>query len=229
VVGRVRAAIVAATVLGASIAVGWLSLGTESRSFWRHLGPDVTTIGPVTAPDHWSINGTIWRVAGDGGNDALWFALGSATMLATLVLARSWWRGGSRVGAIGLIGLGSVLASPFSWSHHWIAVTPLFVALLSQAHRARRPRVVLGAVATSYALTVTGVWWHAPRRVLELVMADSRADALALNTYLLVAGILLALAVRLRPSIDVVDPKTSLSTPRSSSVATADPVGISQL
>lgn len=199
VVGRVRAALVAGLVVVATIGAAWIVLPTESRSFWRYLGPDVTTIGPVTAADHWSINGTIWRIFGTGGNDVVWLAAALATLATTLVLARMWWRAGSAAGAIGLVALGSVLASPFSWSHHWVAIAPLFVAVLAEAARAHHVRTAHAAIGACYALLLTGVWWHGPRAVLRPLLADDAADATASNTFLLVAGTLIALAWWLRP------------------------------
>jgi alpha-1,2-mannosyltransferase len=191
---------VAAGVVVATIAGAWLVAPVESRSFWRHLGPDVTTVGPVTAVDHWSINGAVWRVAGEGGNQVAWLLLAVPTLAVTLVLARMWWRAGSPIGAMGLVALGGVLASPFSWSHHWVAVAPLFVALLAEAGRARRPRLIRTVIAASYALVLTTAWYHGPRKALAPLLGGDHTEALAANSYLLVAAALLALAWALRPS-----------------------------
>ncbi len=200
VVGRVRAALVSIVVVVVTIAGAWAFAPEESGRFWRHLGPDVTTVGPVTAADHWSINGTVWRIFGDGGNDAVWLALAVATMVGTTWLARAWWLGGAPLGAIGLVGLGSVLASPFSWSHHWVLTAPLWVALFVQASRSTRPRVVWGVLAAAYVLVLTATWWHVPHRSLELVLGERIGDAIALNSYLAVAAALLVLAWTLRPA-----------------------------
>lgn len=197
--GRWRAAAVASATALASIAVGWVALAPESATYWRHLGPDVSTVGDATAADHWSINATVWRVVGQGGNDLLWLLLALPALAGAVMLARRWWLGGMRAGAIGLVGLGSVLASPFSWSHHWIIVAPLFVGLLGAAEGARHRRLAHVLLAAAAGLTMTSAWWHAPRLVLTPIVGSDTAGALAMNAYLLVAAVLLSLAWALRP------------------------------
>ena len=43
-----------------------------------------------------------------------------------------WWRDGQRVFAVALVGLCTNLASPLSWTHHYVWVLPMGVALLTQ-------------------------------------------------------------------------------------------------
>lgn len=200
VVGRIRAAAVGGAVFLITILVGWIALPAESERYWRHLGPDVTTVGPVTTEEHWSINATVWRVH-DGGADLVWLPIAVAVLAATVLLARLWWTRGEPAGAVGLVGLGAVLASPFSWSHHWIVVAPLFIGLLAARHRARRPALATMAISVAYALLLTGVWWHLPRRSLDLLLSTGAAAELSANSFVLVAAILLAAAWRLRPRV----------------------------
>ena len=46
-----------------------------------------------------------------------------------LVVARGWWRRGDRALAACLGALAMLLASPVSWSHHWVWAVPMALAL----------------------------------------------------------------------------------------------------
>jgi alpha-1,2-mannosyltransferase len=198
-VGRWRMLATSSAVIAATVLAGWIAMPVESRTFWRHLGPDVTTVGPVATKEHWSINGAMWRVFGDGGNQLLWLALALVTFIGSLLLARLWWCRGGRAGAIGVVGLGAVLASPFSWSHHWVIVAPLFVGLLGASAESTHRLPARVVLATCFALLATGLWWHLPRWVLSPLSDAGLTDQLASNVYLLVAALLFSLAWRLRP------------------------------
>jgi alpha-1,2-mannosyltransferase len=58
-------------------------------------------------------------------------------LLGTLVAAH-WWRLGQRVFALAIVGLTTCLASPLSWTHHYVWILPLAVAVV----RPRLPRWV---------------------------------------------------------------------------------------
>jgi alpha-1,2-mannosyltransferase len=47
------------------------------------------------------------------------------------VVAVHWWRAGQRVFAIALVGLCTNLASPLSWTHHYVWILPMGVAVLT--------------------------------------------------------------------------------------------------
>jgi alpha-1,2-mannosyltransferase len=51
-------------------------------------------------------------------------------MLGVLVAAQ-WWRTGEKVFAVALVGLCTNLASPLSWTHHYVWILPMAVAVLS--------------------------------------------------------------------------------------------------
>ncbi len=67
---------------------------------------------------------------------------GVVALLGTLV-AVHWWRVDQKVFAVALVGLCTNLASPLSWTHHYVWILPMGVAVLTQA-LPRWVRVVAG-------------------------------------------------------------------------------------
>ena len=51
-------------------------------------------------------------------------------MLGTLVAAH-WWRRNQKAFAVALVGLTTCLASPLSWTHHYVWILPFAAALFS--------------------------------------------------------------------------------------------------
>ena len=56
-------------------------------------------------------------------------------------------RRGQRLAGLACCGLTGVLVSPISWTHHWVWVIPLLVAMAATAWRRRSPVWALAAVA----------------------------------------------------------------------------------
>lgn len=120
-------AVVSFVVLGV---IGLLLLPQESSTFWRGLGQgEVNTAGPVYVGNQ-AMSGVLTR----------WFAEDRPTIMAALLLgflvaglatlvAAYWWRQGETVFAVGLVGLGTCLASPLSWTHHHVWAVVLLAAV----------------------------------------------------------------------------------------------------
>jgi alpha-1,2-mannosyltransferase len=129
-IGRKRAALVASSTFAATVAVGFAVLPQDSGSFWLRRGfDDVVRISsdPVA---NTSLRGLFIRLHWPLGAAT---AVAVALALAALVVAALAWRRGHRVLGIALVGMASDVASPFSWSHHWVWLAPLVVHL---GHRA---------------------------------------------------------------------------------------------
>lgn len=195
-------ALTAMATLCATIILGWTILPTESRYYWRHLGPKVDTIGPVKSAEHWSLNATLHRIT-EGGNSVIYLFFAVTILSLSLWLARTWWNADNRAAAIGLIGLGAGLASPFSWSHHWVLAMPLFVGLTTAALNevSRTKYLYIVGLSIAYAFMLTALWWHAPRLLLA-PLPNSISEGIAINFYLIPAVVLLAIAWKLRPRLD---------------------------
>lgn len=146
----------AARALGAFAAlnaVGALVMPGDTVRFWRSQmlgGVGVTT-------KFWfgnqSLNGLILRLS----HEARWafpaaIAAGLVCVAIALPLARRLHGRGDDLGGMLVMAFAGVLASPISWTHHWIWVVPLACLL---ARRARRPVLAvagLAAVFTGWSL-----------------------------------------------------------------------------
>jgi alpha-1,2-mannosyltransferase len=131
-IGRKRAALTAVISFAAFTAVGAIFLFSETLRFWTGLsGGDTRTASPLYAGNQ-SLLGVVYRL-GDSSRTTTVLGLtiaGIVAMLGVLVAAQ-WWRTGEKVFAVALVGLCTNLASPLSWTHHYVWILPMAVAVLS--------------------------------------------------------------------------------------------------
>jgi alpha-1,2-mannosyltransferase len=148
VIGRRRAALVAAATFVATVVAGFAVLPRDSGYFWLRRG--FNDVGRISSDPvaNTSLRGLFVRLDWPGGA-ATAAALGLAVVaLAIAVLA---WRRGHRVLGMAIVGMASAAVSPFSWSHHWVWSAPLVVHL---GHRAL-------ALGSRWALAALCAFWAA--------------------------------------------------------------------
>jgi alpha-1,2-mannosyltransferase len=155
---RWAAAVFSAVVFVGTIAVSALVVGDQTRYYFTELLGDARRVGPIGTSFNQSWRGGISRIL---GYDAGYGPLVLAAIAVTAVLAVLAWRavGGAtdRLGAILVVQLFGLLASPISWTHHWVWLIPLMIWLLHGPLRERLGAQVLGW--GWLALTVVGVPW----------------------------------------------------------------------
>jgi alpha-1,2-mannosyltransferase len=145
-VGKRRAAFTAIASFLALTAVGAIFQLHQTLQFWGGLsGGDTRTASPTYVGNQ-SLLGVFFRLGGSSRTTTLigLAVAGLVALLATLVAAH-WWRAGQQVFALGLVGLATCLASPLSWTHHYVWIVPMAVAVLKPtvgAARASLPRWV---------------------------------------------------------------------------------------
>ncbi len=125
-----RVAVMATVSFAFFTLIAFILLPKESVEYWRTLGKgEVNTAGPVYVGNQ-SMTGALTR----------WFAEDRRTVIAALVIgfviafigtlvAAYWWRRDQKVFAVGLVGLATCLASPLSWTHHYVWAVILLVAV----------------------------------------------------------------------------------------------------
>lgn len=144
--GRRRAAVVATVTFAATVVLGFLVLPRDSGYFWLRGGFDDVvriTSDPVA---NTSLRGLFVRMHLAGAPTVAATAALAVVALAVAVLA---WRRGQAVLGVAVVGMASAALSPFSWSHHWVWVVPLFVHL---GHRAY-------VVGSRSALVASWLFW----------------------------------------------------------------------
>ncbi|MGW7103302.1 glycosyltransferase 87 family protein [Streptomyces sp. NPDC054838] len=154
--GRRRAAAWAAGAFAATVAVAALAAPAQSWRYWRHILGDSGRIGPMASVENQSLRGCLARLLGhDGGVPGLWWPAAVLLAAAATALAlRAAVRRGDRLAMMLAAQFFVLLASPISWSHHWVWVVPALIWLRYGPLRGRRLTVAAAAV---WVLTA-GAW-----------------------------------------------------------------------
>jgi len=129
--GRRREAFTAIASFAAFTLVGAIFQPHQTVAFWTGLsGGQTRTASPLYTGNQ-SLLGVFFRI-GDSSRTTTLIGLACAGLVALLatVVAAHWWRAGQQVFAVGLVGLATCLASPLSWTHHYVWIVPMGVAVL---------------------------------------------------------------------------------------------------
>ena len=125
--------------------IGAILLFSETVAFFGGLsGGNTRTASPLYAGNQ-SLLGVFFRL-GDSSRVTTLIGLGVAGIVALLgcLVAAHWWRAGEKVFAVALVGLCTCLASPLSWTHHYVWILPMGVAVVLSRGLPRWARVVAG-------------------------------------------------------------------------------------
>ncbi|NNG21202.1 DUF2029 domain-containing protein [Naumannella sp. ID2617S] len=131
--GRVKAAIVTFLSFVAATVIGFLVLPKDSVLFWTRLvGGDSGMNTQMKYYTNQSVIGNYIRFA-EVRSDKIpleGLALAGIVCVIGLVAAVLWHRNGHAALGICLTGFAGLLASPISWSHHFVWVMPLAIVLV---------------------------------------------------------------------------------------------------
>ncbi len=144
-IGRRRPAIIAMISFAVFTGIGAVLLFGETVSFFGGLsGGDTRTASPLYAGNQ-SLLGVFFRL-GDTSRTTTLIGLGVAGLVALLgtMVAAHWWQRGEQVFAVALVGLATNLASPLSWTHHYVWILPMAVAVVMSGRIPRWARAVAG-------------------------------------------------------------------------------------
>ncbi|GAB3503093.1 glycosyltransferase 87 family protein [Amycolatopsis cihanbeyliensis] len=131
--GRWRAALRGLGTFAGLQGLMFLLMPADAGRYWAEAASDPERVGAV----HWifnqSLNGMVSRATGL----APW-SLGAAVGIAALLAVPAIWlvvrlhRRGETAAALLVTAFYALLASPVSWSHHWVWAVPLIVLLLTR-------------------------------------------------------------------------------------------------
>ncbi len=141
--GRKKFAIVAFVAFCLSTAVGAIFQPTQTLDYWTGLAGGNTRApsGPSYVGNQ-SVLGAFARLVGTSAPATI-VGLAAGLLIAGVAVAaaRHWWQRAvtlaDRAVAIGLVGLATCLASPLSWTHHYVWILPLAIGLLTGASMPR--------------------------------------------------------------------------------------------
>jgi alpha-1,2-mannosyltransferase len=166
----------------ATVAVGFVVMPGSALTYWDAGLIDARRVGPPALAHNQSVYGALTRLLDGPPPTWLWLAIAGPVSIAVLLVGARWWGRGDRVLGAGLGALAMLLASPISWSHHWVWAVPLALALWTRNRWA-------GAAWTAVFVARPIVW---PGYGRGREYGWSPAEHLVGNAYLLAA---VALAV----------------------------------
>ncbi|MFC7619172.1 glycosyltransferase 87 family protein [Microlunatus sp. GCM10028923] len=136
-IGKRRTAITAMISFAVLTVIGAIFLWPQTVSFFGGLlVGDTRTASPLYVGNQ-ALSGVFFRVLGDSRAITLaGLAIGGLIALIGTAVAAQWWRRRQYAFAVGIVGLCTCLASPLSWTHHYVWILPLAVAV---ALRVQRP------------------------------------------------------------------------------------------
>ncbi|OMC13800.1 alpha-(1-2)-phosphatidylinositol mannosyltransferase [Mycolicibacter heraklionensis] len=158
---RWAAAVFSAVVFAGTIAVSVWATGDQARRYFTELLGDAHRVGPIGTSFNQSWRGGISRILGHdaGYSPPVLIAIGVTAVLAVLA-----WRalngtpaGFDPLGSLLVVELFGLLASPISWTHHWVWLLPLMIWLFYGPRSDRPGARILGWVWLT--LTLIGVPW----------------------------------------------------------------------
>jgi alpha-1,2-mannosyltransferase len=131
-IGKARVAITALISFAVFTGIGAILLFRETLVFFGGLsGGETRTASPLYTGNQ-SLLGVFFRL-GDSSRVTALVGLAVSAILAVLgcLVAAHWWRQDEKVFAVALVGLTTCLASPLSWTHHYVWILPMAMAVLS--------------------------------------------------------------------------------------------------
>ncbi len=128
-VGRRSAALRATVTFAGTVLVGFAVAPGSAATYWTDDLVAAGRVGPPALAHNQSAYGALDRVLGDGPATLVWLAVAGVLAALVLLVAAAWWRRGDRVLATCLAAVAMLVASPVSWSHHWVWALPTALAL----------------------------------------------------------------------------------------------------
>ncbi|HSV38834.1 MAG TPA: glycosyltransferase 87 family protein [Nocardioidaceae bacterium] len=169
-----------------TVAVGFAVLPSMSWDYWTRVVSDAERIGGLAYSGNQSVMGVLFRLTGsEAAARPLWLVLATGLGLLSLYVARRLHHEGDVLAAVCVTALGMLLASPVSWSHHWVWAVPLTVVLWRRSRR--------WAVAWATLFVLAPHWW--PPHTNDQELQWHTWQVVAGNAYV-IAAVLLLVGVR---------------------------------
>lgn len=169
---RWAAAAWSAVAFALTVVLAYLAAPDQSSRYWFRLAGDSSRIGPMGSAINQSLRGALSRSSGhDVGSGLPWLVavLAAAGLLGYALLGSL--RTGDTMAGIVSVQLFGLLASPISWSHHWVWAVPAVLWLVYGPTRrtwwtrgtAAGWTLATGSFLISYLLRVQPSIWYIPR------------------------------------------------------------------
>lgn len=186
VIGWRREALRSILVVASSIVVGLLLPGAGGRDYWTREIVSSDRIGYQDSSGNQSLVGTLARAL-DLVHAPAWSLLISGLVIAVaMIVGRRLWIQVRQLEALSVVAIGMLLASPIAWTHHWVWIVAVLIALIARA-RAQRSTAALAAIVAVVTVTWVTRWgggYHSGSP--ELMPPLEYAQWLASDAYVIV-------------------------------------------
>lgn len=137
VTGQRREARTAAVTAGLTVLAGFAARPAAAWDFWTRYALDPARAGNVTYAGNQSILAMTARLLREPHPPPpLTWAISAAVVISALLVARRLRASGEELTAVSAVAAAGLLASPISWTHHWVWFIPAGVACAAWAYRA---------------------------------------------------------------------------------------------
>ncbi|MGW6695369.1 glycosyltransferase 87 family protein [Rhodococcus sp. NPDC054953] len=200
----IRATVMTGVGFLGGTALGFVLCFSDARQYWTETLLDSNRIGRPAYPANQSLTGMLARLGLEGSaRSVVWLVCCAVLFVVAVVAIRRALSAGHPVLALSATALLGLLASPVSWSHHWVWVVPLLMACghlglgrrpLTPGQRAMWTGWTLGGVAL---MVIAPHWRLTPGRTSGL--GWSLVDQLLASSYVwwAVATLVLLALIRL--------------------------------
>ncbi|SFA75304.1 alpha-1,2-mannosyltransferase [Amycolatopsis marina] len=191
----------AAVSFGSFVGFGlfaWALAPSDTARYWFDSLLDPERIGGLAYAFNQNIRAVLYRLLPEGTlQTGLWMALVAVALVLAWMAARRALAAGDQVNALLAIALFGLLASPVSWSHHWVWIIPAAIVLVRWAQRSGiGVRIVAGLVLVVFAI---GPHSHLPQ-THDLELQWTWWQHLLGSSYVIIGVVALLLLALRRPS-----------------------------
>ena len=206
-IGKRRVALTAIVSFVAFTAVGAVFQWSQTLAFWRGLaGGQTRTAAPLYTGNQ-SLLGVFHRLGDDTSSWTTLIGLAFAAVVALLgtLVAAQWWGDGEKAFAVTVVGLCTCLASPLSWTHHYVWILPLGAVVLLRRGLPRWVRVLSGCwvLWVSACLPLAVLPYGFDRERDFTVLQQLVANLGPLLGLALIIGLAVRMVSRARPRVPV--------------------------
>ncbi|RZS30385.1 alpha-1,2-mannosyltransferase [Herbihabitans rhizosphaerae] len=157
-----RPPIVAGVTFVVATLIGWLAAPSATRAYWFGALGETERIGGPSYAGNQSLSGFVHRLDLDGAAlpRLLWLLGAAAVTLICWRAVRRARAAGNPTAALLAVATAGLLASPVSWTHHWVWAVPAGLWVALRLHR--RGRLTTIGFAAMVAVFLVAPQWFLP-------------------------------------------------------------------
>ena len=138
--------------------IGFAVQPAASLRYWTEILADPSRIGDLSFVSNQSINGALVRLGLSDGGGPIWFGACAVIGIGLLVVMWQLSRRSEDSAVMLAMAFFALVASPVSWSHHWVWAAPALILVAVRAYELRSGWMWLLAGAGWVVFGVSVIW-----------------------------------------------------------------------